>query len=122
MNVLIVDDSRAMRKIIRGIFEMRGHSVIEASDGKAAAEQLEQGIPFDLAMVDWNMPVMNGLEFVKHVRADPKFTSMKLVMVTTESEPAKMARAFMSGLDEYVMKPFTPEILTEKLNLIGLKA
>ena len=72
-------------------------------------------------LVDWNMPVMDGLEFVKAVRRNEKYASQKMIMVTTESEPSQMARALMSGVDEFVMKPFTSEILLEKMKLIGVQ-
>ena len=75
----------------------------------------------EVVLVDWNMPVMDGLEFVKAVRATPEYVNQKLVMVTTETEPDRMVRALMTGIDEFVMKPFTTDILIEKLKLIGVR-
>ena len=122
MRVLIVDDSRAMRRILKKIVEGIGGESLEAGDGLEALAQLEQvSEPVDLALVDWNMPEMNGLEFVETVRSMPEYQPMRLVMVTTETEPSKMARALMAGADEFVMKPFTSEILLEKLRLIGVQ-
>ena len=122
MYALIIDDSRAMRRILRQIVEPLGFQILEAGDGQEGLERLEQYHPdIELTLVDWNMPVMNGLEFVKAVRADDQYQQMKIAMVTTETEPAQMARALMAGVDEFVMKPFTSEILIEKLKLIGVQ-
>jgi two-component system chemotaxis response regulator CheY len=122
MYALIIDDSRAMRRILRQIVEPLGFHILEAGDGQEGLERLEQYHPdIELTLVDWNMPVMNGLEFVKAVRAEDQYQQMKIAMVTTETEPAQMARALMAGVDEFVMKPFTSEILIEKLKLIGVQ-
>jgi two-component system chemotaxis response regulator CheY len=122
MYALIIDDSRAMRRILRQIVEPLGFHILEAGDGQEGLERLEQYHPdIELILVDWNMPVMNGLEFVKAVRAEDQYQQMKIAMVTTETEPAQMARALMAGVDEFVMKPFTSEILIEKLKLIGVQ-
>lgn len=121
MNALIVDDSRAMRRILRQIVTGLGFEVAEAENGLDALRQLETLTDVELSLVDWNMPEMNGLEFVKAVRADSRFRSMKLVMVTTETEPARMVQALLAGADEFVMKPFTPDILLDKLKLIGVR-
>lgn len=120
MRALIIDDSRAMRRILRGIVEPLGFQVSEAGNGKQGLDQLNALDDVELVLVDWNMPEMNGLEFVQAVRADSSRQDLKLVMVTTETEPAKMARAMMAGVDEFVMKPFTQDILIDKLRLIGV--
>jgi two-component system chemotaxis response regulator CheY len=117
---LIIDDSRAMRRVLRRIVEPLGFAVTEAGDGQEGLNQLSEMDAVDLILVDWNMPVMNGIEFVQAVRADTKRRDLKLVMVTTETEPMKMARALMAGVDEFVMKPFTSDILVDKLRLIGV--
>jgi two-component system chemotaxis response regulator CheY len=122
MYALIIDDSRAMRRILRQIVEPLGFRILEAGDGQEGLDRLGEHFPdVELTLVDWNMPVMNGLEFVKTVRADDQYRQMKIAMVTTETEPAQMARALMAGVDEFVMKPFTSEILIEKLRLIGVQ-
>ena len=119
--VLIIDDSRAMRQIIGKIMKQLGFEIFEAGDGKEGIDQLEQHKDeVELVLVDWNMPVMNGYEFVQAVRAQDEFANHKLVMVTTETEPSQMAKALMAGVDEFVMKPFTSEILIEKLMLTGV--
>jgi len=119
MFALIIDDSRAMRRILKQIVSTLGFETIEAGNGREALEALRSVPEITIALVDWNMPEMNGLEFIEFVRACPEFKALKLVMVTTETEPARMARALMSGADEFVMKPFTPDILLDKLRLIG---
>lgn len=120
MYALIIDDSRAMRRILRQIVEPLGFEIMEAGNGQEGLACLHQVDHVELVLVDWNMPVMNGLEFVKAVRSDDGWRDMKLVMVTTETEPAQMARALMAGVDEFVMKPFTADILLDKLRLIGV--
>ncbi len=122
MNALIIDDSRAMRRILNQIVSGLGFEVLEAGNGQEGLDVLSAFEDIELVLVDWNMPEMNGLEFVEAVRAKPTYQRLSLVMVTTESEPARMARALMAGVDEFVMKPFTPDILLEKLQLIGVKA
>lgn len=121
MLALIIDDSRAMRRILRRIIEPLGFNILEAEHGQEGLNQLQQRInAVDLILVDWNMPVMDGLQFVKALRSDKTIPHISVVMVTTETEPAQMARALMAGVDEFVMKPFTAEVLIEKLQLIGV--
>lgn len=122
MLALIIDDSRAQRRMIRRIVGSLGFDeIVEAENGQEGLDQLEANPAVELVLVDWNMPVMTGIEFVKAARADERYSSLPIVMVTTETEPAQMARAVMAGVDEFVMKPFTPEVLIEKLRLIGVK-
>jgi two-component system chemotaxis response regulator CheY len=123
MRALIVDDSRFVRGFLRGMLEERGIECLEAGDGRAGLDvlhtQLTEGRPLDLALVDWNMPVMDGLEMLKQLRADG-FSSMKVMMVTTEAENDFILRALDAGADEYLMKPFDDEALCEKLAMLGL--
>jgi two-component system chemotaxis response regulator CheY len=119
MRALIVDDSRFVRGFLRGMLEERGIECKEAGDGQAGLEQLNAGEPFDLALLDWNMPVMDGLEMLKQLRAQG-FTDMKVMMVTTEAENDFILRALDAGADEYLMKPFDDEALCEKLAMLGL--
>jgi two-component system chemotaxis response regulator CheY len=115
---LIVDDSKAMRMILsRNLTEM-GYAVSAAADGAEALALLNR--EFALILVDWNMPHMNGLELLQRVRADAQYAPVKIVMVTTETEIDQMVKAIAAGADEYVMKPFTKEILTDKLRVLGL--
>ena len=122
MHALIVDDSRAMRRILRQIVERLGFQVLEAENGLKALDHIAQCEDIELALVDWNMPEMNGIDFVERVRTEPEHQNVRLVMVTSETDLAKMARAMLSGADEFLMKPFTPEMLIDKLNLIGVSA
>jgi len=124
MNALIVDDSRAIRRILSGMLTDIGFAVAEASHGKEALAHLQANAAStsrpDLVLVDWNMPEMNGLELVQAVRRDERFASIPLMMVTTETEMAQVLRALEAGAQEYVMKPFTKEVIEEKLRVLGL--
>jgi two-component system chemotaxis response regulator CheY len=119
MRVLIVDDSRFVRGYLRGLLEEKGIECEEAADGQAGMDRLKSSPPFDLALVDWNMPVMDGLEMLKKLRADG-YAGIKVMMVTTEAENDYILRALDAGADEYLMKPFDDEALTEKLAMLGL--
>ena len=120
MRALIVDDSRAIRSIVSRIVKQLGFEISEACDGRDALAKLGEG-GADLALVDWNMPEMNGLQFVQAVRADASRASMRIVMVTTENDISNIQQAIEAGADEYLMKPFTKESLLEKLSLIGIE-
>lgn len=99
-----------------------GFQFLEASEGKEGLAQLEEHANvISLILVDWNMPIMNGYDFVVAVRERPEFNDHKIVMVTTETDRNCMAQALMAGVDEFVMKPFTSSILIEKLRLIGVE-
>jgi two-component system, chemotaxis family, chemotaxis protein CheY len=121
MLALVIDDSRAMRMILKRIAMSLGYEVREAGNGREALDLLEAEPQLPaVALVDWNMPVMNGLDFVTAVRKDPKLRTMSLVMVTTESEHSQIVRALAAGAHEYVIKPFTPDAIEEKLALLGV--
>jgi len=121
MHAMVIDDSRAMRMILKRIVSKLNFDVIEAGDGQDAMDQLAamSEVP-ELALIDWNMPNMNGLEFVVKARSDPRLREMTLVMVTTESEQNQIVRALAAGAHEYVIKPFTEGAMIEKLALLGL--
>jgi two-component system, chemotaxis family, chemotaxis protein CheY len=117
-HAMVVDDSRAVRTILsRNLAEM-GYDVCSAADGAEALALLREELA--LILVDWNMPRVNGLEFLRTLRADPRYASVKVMMVTTETEVDQMVKALAAGADEYVMKPFTKEILADKLRMLGL--
>jgi two-component system chemotaxis response regulator CheY len=127
MLTMVIDDSRAMRLILKRIVAQIGFDVVEAANGKEAMDYLHEALASGeeskvpgLALVDWNMPEMNGLEFVTAVRADQRLRGMTLMMVTTESEQSQIVRALASGAHEYVIKPFTPDAIIDKLGLLGL--
>lgn len=119
MRALIVDDSRFVRGFLRGLLEEKGIECVEADDGKAGLDMLHGDLTFDLALLDWNMPVMNGLEMLKAMRAQG-YAGTKVLMVTTEAENDFILRALDAGADEYLMKPFDDEALNEKLAMLGL--
>jgi two-component system chemotaxis response regulator CheY len=121
VRALIIDDARAMRSILKRIVLPLGFEVHEAANGREALDHLlaSDDVP-DLALVDWNMPEMNGLDFIKAVRGDQRFRGMSLMMVTTESENHQVVRALAAGAHEYVIKPFPPAVIIEKLVLLGL--
>ncbi|GAA4983162.1 response regulator [Kineococcus glutinatus] len=120
MRALVVDDSRAMRKIISASLRKLGFEIVEAGDGAEALEVLKSGPLPDLATIDWNMPVMDGLTLVTNVRAAREYRSMTMMMVTTEAEHGQIVRALAAGAHEYLIKPFTTDALEEKLALLGL--
>ena len=121
MKAMIVDDSRAMRSMLRRILIENGFEVVaEAENGREALAALERVGVLDLALLDWNMPVMNGYELLCALRSDPKFSAMRVMLVTTETEASQILRALDAGADEYLIKPFAKEALREKLNVMGL--
>ncbi|MGA2729247.1 MAG: response regulator [Terracidiphilus sp.] len=119
MRALIVDDSRFVRGYVRSLLEEKGIDCEEAGDGQAALDLVLGGEPFYVALVDWNMPVMNGIDMLTELRARG-FSGIKVMMVTTEAENDFIVRALDAGADEYLMKPFDGEALTEKLAMLGL--
>ncbi len=120
MHALVVDDSRAVRMIIGRTLSKLGFSVAEAADGVQAIARLQLDGPADVALVDWNMPRLDGLGLLRRVRDDAAHDGMRLIMVTTETEVDQMVTALEAGADEYLMKPFTPAALRDKLALLGL--
>ena len=120
MLALVVDDSRAMRSILTRLLSGLGFDVAQAGDGAEAMQVLNAGTRPDVILVDWNMPVMDGLTFIKTVRSREELRDISLMMVTTESEQGQIVRALAAGAHEYVIKPFTDEVIAEKLSLLGL--
>lgn len=122
MRALVIDDSRTTRRILARILTQVGFDELhEAGDGQDAIEVLERIGPVDLALVDWNMPVMNGYELVRAVRARPEWSSVCLLMVTTESGIEEVSAALDAGANEYLMKPFNAGDLKGKLALLGIE-
>jgi len=121
MRALLIDDSRAMRLILGRMLRELGFDIMEAANGQEGLARLDEGAEPDLVLVDWNMPEMSGIEFVEAARRPPYCSTAKLVMVTTEIEVPKVTQALDAGADEYVMKPFTKDVLFEKLNLLGFE-
>ena len=120
MRALVIDDSRAIRSIVGKTVRELGFEVLEASNGREGIAQLTQAGRVELVLVDWNMPEMDGYEFLLAARANAAWRDMPIIMVTTETEMSQMQRALDAGASEYIMKPFTRDILREKLQLVGL--
>ena len=120
MRALVVDDSKAMRMIVGRILKEIGFQVLEAADGQQALDRLNQGEAVDLMLVDWNMPVINGYELVHAVRANLLLANVRIMMVTTETSMNQVEHALAAGANEYLMKPFTKEMLVEKLAMLGI--
>jgi two-component system chemotaxis response regulator CheY len=120
MRALVIDDSRVVRHIIGDILRSIGMEVLEASDGVEGLELVQKTPNVELILVDWNMPRMNGLDFIVAVRAQRAFSDVRILMVTSEAEVEQVTRALKAGADEYLMKPFTKEVLVAKLNLLDV--
>jgi two-component system, chemotaxis family, chemotaxis protein CheY len=118
MLALVIDDSRAMRTILRAMLSEAGFETVEAANGREALAALETRPDAALALLDWNMPVMDGFEFLTRVRSNPEFQSLRILMVTTETESDQVTKALLAGANEYLMKPFSKEALFAKLNMI----
>ena len=120
MRTLVIDDSRVVRVIIGNILREMGMEVVEAANGLEGLDQLRNCPDIDLVLVDWNMPEMDGLEFIRTVRTQSIYDAVRLVMVTSETESEQVKRAFNAGANEYVMKPFTKDVLVAKINLLNV--
>jgi two-component system, chemotaxis family, chemotaxis protein CheY len=124
VRALIVDDSKTMRRIVGKVVKENGFEIIvEAENGEEAMTRLRDATadaPLQLALVDWNMPVMDGLSFVKAARAEG-FAELPIIMITTEGSMEYVTRAIEAGANEYLMKPFTKESLRDKLALLGFE-
>jgi two-component system chemotaxis response regulator CheY len=116
---LIVDDSRVVRGIARRFIEALGFKVEEAENGQLAAVACRQRMP-DIVLLDWNMPVMTGIEFLRHLRAQPGGDKPVVIMCTTEKDVSHIQQAITAGANEYLMKPFDQETLTAKFSKAGL--
>ena len=121
MYAIVIDDSSAMRMILRRTLSSMGFKVVDAVNGRDALDKLANldYVP-DVALIDWNMPEMDGLTFVQTVRDDPRYRRLSLLMVTTESEQSQIVRALAAGAHEYLIKPFTTDAIRDKLDLLGL--
>ncbi|MBX6423593.1 PleD family two-component system response regulator [Thermosulfurimonas sp. F29] len=118
MKALVVDDSKSIRQIERKYLEEMGFTVVEAENGEQALERLKENPDVRLIILDWHMPVMNGYEFLKTVRANPEWNDIKIMMVTTENQQKSVIDAIMAGANEYLMKPFDREMLETKIRFL----
>ena len=121
IKVLVVDDFPTMRRIVKNLLKQLGfENIDEAEDGAQALGKLKSG-GYGLVVSDWNMPVMEGIDLLKHVREDETLKTIPFLMVTAEAEKDKVITAIKAGVDNYVVKPFTAEVLKEKLEKIADK-
>ncbi len=120
MKALVIDDSGSMRMLLSRILQDMKVEVVTAVDGQDALIKLKEEWPFDFALVDWEMPVMNGMGFVKGARQLHDSDELKLIMVTSVNDIERVVEALGEGADEYIMKPFTKEALDEKLCIVGI--
>ncbi len=116
---LIVDDSSVIRKVARKIMEEANFEISEAENGQQALEKCRHNMP-EIILLDWNMPVMNGLEFLKELRKEPSGDTAKVIFCTTENDMDHITQAISAGANEYIMKPFDKEIIISKLKEVGL--
>jgi two-component system, chemotaxis family, chemotaxis protein CheY len=120
MRALVVDDSRAMRAAMRRLMTDLGFEVTEAGNGQEALDLLaEQAPAIDLALIDWHMPVMDGITLVRAMQDDPTTFRIRTMMVTAETDIRRVLEALRAGADEYLMKPVTRDALVEKLQILG---
>jgi two-component system chemotaxis response regulator CheY len=117
MNVLLVDDSSTISKLVTQMLEDAGHNVVTACDGLDAVKVLKVNNKFDLILLDWNMPEMNGLEFLAF-NNENKIVDCPIIMMTTENKPETIMKALSEGAVEYIMKPFTQDILISKMETV----
>jgi len=119
LKLLVVDDSSTMRRIIKNTLARLGYKdVLEGADGIEGWSALDSNPDVEMLITDWNMPEMNGLELVKKVRSDDRFTDLPIIMVTTEGGKAEVITALKAGVNNYIVKPFTPQVLKEKLGAV----
>jgi two-component system chemotaxis response regulator CheY len=119
LKLVVVDDSSTMRRIIKNTLVRLGYTdILEGEDGVRGWEVLNANPDTGMLITDWNMPEMNGLELVKKVRADARFEDLPIIMVTTEGGKAEVITALKAGVNNYIVKPFTPQVLKEKLGAV----
>jgi two-component system chemotaxis response regulator CheY len=122
MHALVVDDSDIIRKILTAHLQKLGFHVTSAVNGREALDRLHSMERADIALVDWNMPEMDGITFLREVRASADHHALPVMMVTTNTELSHVSQALEAGANEYIMKPFTADMLREKLELLGVCA
>jgi two-component system chemotaxis response regulator CheY len=121
MHALAVDDSRAHRLVLSHCMKELGYKVTEATNGLEGLQRLDQGDKFDVLLVDWQMPMMDGLEFIRRVRAKPEVSGVPIIVVSSTDSTDAVMEALEAGANEYIIKPFTKEVLAAKLDLLGVE-
>jgi two-component system chemotaxis response regulator CheY len=122
MHALVVDDSNTIRKILTLYLQKLGYDVTAAVNGRDGLDCLKGMDKADVVLVDWNMPEMDGISFLRAVRADAEYDALPVMMVTTNAEMSNVSQALDAGANEYIMKPFTADMIREKLELLGLQS
>lgn len=122
MQILMVDDSRAQRNATKHFLLDLGLKVQEAADGTEALRYLKQGEKFDGLLIDWDMPGMDGLQLIHNVRADEQHKTIPIILMAEDRFNDRVAEALAAGADEFLMKPFTKEVLATKLELLGIES
>lgn len=120
MKVLVVDDAGVARKIVSRMVTSLGFEVITAADGQQALDAIDRDAPPVAIITDWNMPVMDGRELAKAVRAEPGISNIPILMVSSEADPRRVARALLAGVDEYLFKPIDEAMIRERLEIMGV--
>jgi two-component system, chemotaxis family, chemotaxis protein CheY len=120
MRALVIDDSRTVRIIIGTILREVGMEVLQAANGLEALERMRRNPDVELMLVDWNMPEMNGFDFLRAVRSQRAYDAVRILMVTSEATSEQVTRALNAGANEYLMKPFNKDVLLAKLNLLDV--
>jgi len=118
MNILIVDDTQSIRRIVKNVLKEIGFKNFEEAENGEDAYGKLQGGGFQFASVDWNMPVLTGIELVRKIKANDALQDVKILMLTAEAEKERVIEAIQAGVDNYLIKPFTPESLEDKVNKI----
>lgn len=121
MKILLVDDSNSICMVVGQMLKDAGYEYDRAENGKIAVELITKNATYDVILLDWNMPEMDGLQFLEHIQAH-KLTHAPVIMMTTENKPEKILKALQAGAVEYIMKPFTQDIIISKIETVLKKA
>ena len=122
LQAMVIDDSRAARALVGNMLKQLGFDVASAEHGQDALDQLDEEQPPDAVVVDWNMPVMDGVEFARAFRKKKAFRTTPLLMISSEADPRRVASALLAGIDEYLFKPVDAEMVRERLAIMGIHA
>lgn len=120
MKILVVDDAGVARKIVARMVTSLGFEVTTAADGKEALDSIDRSDPPVAIITDWNMPVMDGVELARAVRADHEIAHLPILMISSEADPRRVARALLAGIDEYLFKPVDEAMIRERLEIMGV--